>query len=506
MIGALQRTTIAFKTMVACYLSETAVDSTIQIKNNVCQGSFGHGFALPYVSCDDIEEKWMYNNLAGSTEIGFIFGRMGGSCQAAADIKVYASMQCVMNHAPQTTAVKFKRMALADCYGRAFNLRFGHPDSDDSTANVDDMYINAISRPNCDYCYGDSAIPCSNQEALRLLTTTINGESLPDKSGTGYDVICRTETFDCKAFLRNIKFKNYRSSYSEAGLASCGSNYLFRPHESASDLSGSHHFWTSSCQNCSMDAMGRFDEPKQSELGWFGGCGDIVCTGKRNYLIEDHDGGLTGTANGGTFVPANPEVAIPLGCTNYATGANAAMNGYFCERHDLAILEYESKAADKDLRIMWPVNLTREHETEKYSHLTNAYKEWEWDGNEPLNRRLGRFISILNVNSTYNMTYLSEPPHVLKLQLQKRVETGNPDDWVIIKLHYPRPQSIRITTRRLKDINPATNKPRETVIKPLPEISGADGYMKRVTDNKTECGRNIYFHNNYTTHFLMTGD
>jgi len=246
--------------------------------------------------------------------------------------------------------------------------------------------------------------------------------------------------------------------------------------------------------------MAVFDAPKTSELGWFGGCGDIVCTGKRNYLIEDHDGGLTGTSGGGTFIPSNPEIGNALdGCT--AVGGN--VNGHFCaDRHDLAILEYESIHWDHDLRIMWPVTLTRNAQgpDQMYSHQTNGYKEWEWDGNEPLNRRNGRFISIVNVNSTYNMSFISEPPHTMKLQLQKRVETGNPDDWMIVKLHYPRPNAIRVYTK-----NRTSSQNDKVENAPLPVITGADNQIRNVTDDLTECGRNIYYHHNYTTHFLITG-
>ena len=42
-----------------------------------------------------------------------------------------------------------------------------------------------------------------------MLAVTVNGESMPDKFGTGFDVICKQETFDAKAFLTNVKFKNY---------------------------------------------------------------------------------------------------------------------------------------------------------------------------------------------------------------------------------------------------------------------------------------------------------
>ena len=39
-----------------------------------------------------------------------------------------------------------------------------------------------------------------------MLAVTVNGEGLPDKFGSGFDVICKQETFDSKAFFTNVKF------------------------------------------------------------------------------------------------------------------------------------------------------------------------------------------------------------------------------------------------------------------------------------------------------------
>ena len=61
-----------------------------------------------------------------------------------------------------------------------------------------------------------------------------------------------------------------------------------------------------------------------------------------------------------------------------------------------------------------------------------------------MNRRIGRFVSIITLNNTYNMTFLSEPPHKIVFQIQQRKPTGNPQNWVNIRLHYPRPNSIRL--------------------------------------------------------------
>ena len=89
---------------------------------------------------------------------------------------------------------------------------------------------------------------------------------------------------------------------------------------------------------------------------------------------------------------------------------------------------------------MWPVSLT--YDGANFTTLTNGYKEWDWIGNQPQNRRLGRFISVVNVQKTYNMTFASNPPDDMRLQLQKRTPSGNNSDYVIVKLYYPFPNSI----------------------------------------------------------------
>lgn len=67
---------------------------------------------------------------------------------------------------------------------------------------------------------------------------------------------------------------------------------MFRPNGNAPDLVGSVYSWNTSCNNCDFNAIGRFDAPKRGELGWFGGCGNMLCTGKNNYILEDHTGHL----------------------------------------------------------------------------------------------------------------------------------------------------------------------------------------------------------------------
>lgn len=78
--------------------------------------------------------------------------------------------------------------------------------------------------------------------------------------------------------------------------------------------------------------MAFFDNPLQSEASWFGGCGNMVCTGKINYIIQDHTSTLL--PQGGTLLPNNPAIGDKTPSCTY----RSLMNGYYCVRDDFAVL------------------------------------------------------------------------------------------------------------------------------------------------------------------------
>ena len=86
------------------------------------------------------------------------------------------------------------------------------------------------------------------------------------------------------------------------------------------------------------------------------------------------------------------------------------------------------------------------------------------------------------------MTFVSEPPIDMVLQFQRASVDGDNSEFIIIKLHYPRPNSIRIQVQ-------------DQTIKP---ISLLDNDGEDSIDNTT-CGSNKYFYFNYTVHFVLTG-
>lgn len=133
---------------------------------------------------------------------------------------------------------------------------------------------------------------------------------------------------------------------------------------------------------------------------------------------------------------------------------------------------------------MWPVNLT--YDEANYSTLTNGWREWDWVSGVPQNHRLGRFLSIVKLNSVYNMTFTSMAPLSMELQLQKRGKVSNASSYIIVKLRYPLPNLIRIHANG-------------NIIDPIPMT---DAGLRRPL-NKSKCGDNIYFYKNYTSNFVI---
>ncbi len=81
------------------------------------------------------------------------------------------------------------------------------------------------------------------------------------------------------------------------------------------------------------------------------------------------------------------------------------------------------------------------------------------------------------------------PPEDMTFKMQKRLPQGNASDWVIVKLMYPKPNSIRV----------------EVNGQPIKPISLLDNNGE-VPLNTSLCGSNKFFYQNYTIHFVVTGD
>ena len=160
---------------------------------------------------------------------------------------------------------------------------------------------------------------------MRMFTASANGEVMPAKSGSGFDVICKQPVFNSQSFLYNNTFTYFQQSYSESALSSCGSNFAFKPHSGADDMVGSVNLYDSKCTNCDSNSYLKAPSPNVGFLGWFGGCGDIVCTGFENYLIQDFTGTFFGKT--GSIIPTND----PIGNNEENCTKSSTMNAHMCD-------------------------------------------------------------------------------------------------------------------------------------------------------------------------------
>lgn len=251
---------------------------------------------------------------------------------------------------------------------------------------------------------------------------------------------------------------------------------VFRRHSGASDGTASHTLTNTRCINCEEKSWAYFAQPDPGIRGWFGGCGELDCTGANNYLIHDTDGAFTGAPR-------------QLLSNNSMIGDNEAtcrfvpeMNGHVCDTEELGVLEYESIAPDFNSRKVWPTYLA--YEGGAWNSTTNAWKEWEWDGPEPMNKRLSRFWSVVRLHQKYNLTYASQPPSDARFQIQKRaLPTGLDSDWAIIKIYYPLPNSIEV---RVKNTTGT-----DILVKPFPVRQGVPADLTSYIDT---CGANNFYY------------
>ena len=281
---------------------EVTLESLTTIKDNYCIGSSTHGFAVPMIRCDMFETNPIANNTAGSTQIGFIINTNGQQCQAFSYAKSFATNIGNICGSPGISMIKFDHFIMAD-NRRGVTLKHGASEGGhDHSAYLYNSYITAISRPSCAECYGSSATKCTWGTGMRMFTASANGEVLPAKFGSSFDVVCKQPVYDSKSFLENVTFDNFRQTYTGA-VSACSNNFAFKPHNGGFDQTGSANLFTSHCTNCDTDSYLNAPAPSASRLGWFGGCGDILCTGFQNYLVQDHDGMFFGSK--GTIVPNN---------------------------------------------------------------------------------------------------------------------------------------------------------------------------------------------------------
>lgn len=103
--------------------------------------------------------------------------------------------------------------------------------------------------------------------------------------------LCNPPVPFSEMFIEDSEFVNFRDNYSTDPMFSkldstiCTDNNVFKASSLASEATAAHFLRNTKCTNCDQDGKMYLVEPDPNERGWFGGCGNMDCSGQENIMI-----------------------------------------------------------------------------------------------------------------------------------------------------------------------------------------------------------------------------
>ena len=341
----------------------------------------------------------------------------------------------------------------------------GH-EGDDVTLSFTNIVFMAMARPQCSSCYSDGS-SCNDMKALLVPIVQISGKDIPIDKHTPLDILsqCTDSAFDQKLLMNNIQFYNYKIDYSQdanTNYKKCSNNYIFQQ-PSVPDQSARVWLQNTIAKNSVKDAYIQLEEPPQNFLFWRGGCGDFNCSGNKNWILTDTDGKLFGQPS--QVIPHNDSL-VYANCVD-----NHVWNAKLCTGISFGMMEFQNDGPDQRLRLIAPINVTTPHSL----FVLNQWREWQWNGPDPMDKRLARFNVIIEINQTVNLSPEPTMPEEWKFKLENY---GN-FWWTVVNMRYERPNVIEVW-----------NMYNKTFIKPYRNDQNIN--LTELALNPNSCGANIY--------------
>lgn len=337
-------------------------------------------------------------------------------------------------------------------------------EADENQFSFKNIVFNGLARTDCVFCYQKKDY-CSNFIGMYIPITVISGKTIPIDKPTpdGMTSICKDASFDQKLMLQSVTFINFKLDYSNdtnKNYHACSNNNMIQMRFGEPDASAPIYLSQSKVINSDIEAFFRLTDPNPEFLFWRGGCGDFNCTGEKNWLFTDIDGSFFDKPS--QVIPNNLGITYP--CKGFEQ-----WNGRLCEGIHFGMLEFQNDGVDQRKRIVAPVNITSKY----MKNTLNQWREWKWEGPEPLDQRLARFNGIIELNTTIKMEFETVVPEELKIQLQKG---RGGFDYLIVSIIYERPNTVEVWNYNTKSL-----------IKSYRNDQNID-----LTAKIMECGANIY--------------
>lgn len=102
-------------------------------------------------------------------------------------------------------------------------------------------------------------------------------------------------------------------------------------------------------------------------------------------------------------------------------------NGYKCDTDDLTVFSWEAIGPDYNRLTPYPVNVTVLNESDEYEEFNtlNMWKEWDYAGDSPLNKRRSTFTTLGLINKVHNIAYSGQQSYDMVFKMTNRYIPGD---------------------------------------------------------------------------------
>lgn len=400
-------------------------------------------------NCGDENQKTFRNNVAHSIQYSTVGGHgaliyqssNNGACMEASYFTAYKCMQTGFSGGahPGSEKVIVRKMTIIDNV-QGFSgsmVSSGLPDSVMPEVEINDNIIYGKSEiPDCPpgggYCFEGS-------KGAYVATGMLEGAASLHPT---MPVLMPYHKGGSEGAWKGT-YKLFRNTFRDFVYAvpGAGRNAMIMSNPEGPDFQQQHWFYDNKFINTDQNFLAWAVDPQP---GWanIGDCGNYPCTAPKNILWKFKNNHWSGADTKYTNPPLGSDFQVIHNNTEFAphiSNCNAVedWNGYSCQKPHLGQLVFESMDLDKMDRSMQPVYVQLQG-TDMNNNL-NAYMDHCWDGFYTCQKRLQRFVSVVDgePGMVYNITFTGSPAKTMRF----RLGSENPATGMTIRIAYPSAES-----------------------------------------------------------------
>ncbi|CAG9312591.1 unnamed protein product [Blepharisma stoltei] len=472
--------------------ADSPVCSNVSTIGNRVAASDSIAFVLGGQDCDtNVITHYISDNVAHSSDYGYMLsGQNDVTCISANGLKAWFCGQGVGSQGGTMNRFQLSGLVLVENQ-MGIAMRGQHEDDMVSYINtITDSLL--VGRTQQSYCDPNNCISSDCADRGGIVTGVHDIKIIP----LSYDEKIILPLSNAKKPECGYGHWEYSdSTFVNFIKTGCGRDYAISGNDQVPNLPQPNLFSKSTFINVDKGSIAYMPSPDKSLIG-VGFCGDWVCTGANNNLIQDIDGTITGGSIGGAVIPLVPGIANINICKPYTQG-----QVYICP-YDTAsgeVYEYviiESQDTDKWNRTFSPLNITsvdigngyafKSYNYGAFRNDLNEYEDMTWEAFYRDGLHLSRFGSIIYTGQYYNLTTTGTPPTKFSIITEASIDQSR---GFVMTLKYDSPVIVDVYVNGTKVDGIEYNGAATTPVCQLADKTGT----------------NRWFHENNTIQWVQKG-